>query len=134
MSHLSNFVTLHPYFTVHPGKMPEFQAGMRAMVEQTRSEEKNLFYEFTVRGENEVFCREGYVDAAGLLAHLGNVQTLLKEAMTVADLSRLEVHGPAGELDQLRAALADFQPSWFVTGCGVVRGENVPPGDRPRNG
>lgn len=121
-THLSNFVTLHLYFKVHPGKMPEFKAGLDGMVQATRHEEKNLFYEFTVNGEaGEVFCREGYVDAAGLLTHLGNVETLLKEALKIADLARLEVHGPAGELDQLRGALSGLNPTWFPLEHGVSR-------------
>ena len=121
MTHLSSFVTLHPYFKVHAGKQEEFRAGMLGMVEKTRTEEKNLFYEFTIHGDDEVFCREGYTDAAGLLAHLANVDPLLKAALKIADLARLEVHGPAGELDQLRTPLKDLNATWFPVACGVSR-------------
>jgi len=113
MKRLSNFVTLHPYFKVHPGKLETFKAGFPAFVEKTASEEKNLFYEFTVNGD-EVFCREGYANAEGLLAHLENVGALLAEALKIADLVRLEVHGPAAELDKLREPLAHLKPEWFV--------------------
>jgi quinol monooxygenase YgiN len=113
MEPLSNFVSLHPYFKVHPGKIEAFKSGFGAFVEKTASEEKNLFYEFTVN-DDEVFCREGYRDAAGLLAHLENVGTLLAEALKVADLIRVEVHGPASELDKLRGPLAHLKPAWFV--------------------
>jgi quinol monooxygenase YgiN len=112
MSSLSNFVTLHPYFKVHPGKLEAFKAGFPAFVEKTQSEPKNLFYEFSVNGD-EIFCREGYADAAGLLAHLDNVGALLAEALKIADLVRLEVHGPASELEKLKAPLADLNPAWF---------------------
>ena len=112
MKALSNFVSLHPYFKVHPGKLDAFKAGFPAFVEKTASEEKNLFYEFTVNGD-EVFCREGYVDAEGLLAHLENVGALLAEVLKIADLIRREVHGPAGELDKLRGPLAHLNPQWF---------------------
>jgi quinol monooxygenase YgiN len=113
MKPLSNFVTLHPYFKVHPGKLEAFKAGFPAFVEKTASEEKNLFYEFTVNGD-EVFCREGYTDAGGLVAHLENVGALLAEALKIADLTRLEVHGPAAELEKLREPLAHLKPAWFV--------------------
>jgi Uncharacterized conserved protein len=93
MSKLSNFVTLHPYFKVHPGKLEEFKAGFAEFVERTKGETKNLFYEFSINGD-EVFCREGYADAEGLLAHLDNVGAPLARAMQIADLVRLEVHGP----------------------------------------
>jgi quinol monooxygenase YgiN len=113
MKPLSNFVTLHPYFKVHPGKLKGFKAGLPAFVEKTASEEKNLFYEFTVNGD-EVFCREGYTDAEGLLVHLENVGALLAEALKIADLIRLEVHGPVAELEKLKGPLAHLKPAWFV--------------------
>ena len=112
MSSLSNFVTLHPYFRVHPGKQEEFQKGFPAFIEKSRTEPKNLFYGFSVNGD-EVFCREGYADAEGVLAHLDNVGALLAEALKIGDLIRVEVHGPAGELEKLKAPLADLKPAWF---------------------
>jgi len=113
MKTLSNFVTLHPYFKVHPGKIEAFKAGFPAFVEKTASEEKNLFYDFTINGD-EVFCREGYADAEGLLAHLENVGALLAESLKIADLIRLEVHGPAAELEKLRGPMANLNPAWFI--------------------
>jgi quinol monooxygenase YgiN len=113
MKPLSNFVTLHPYFKVHPGKLEAFKAGFPAFEEKTATEEKNLFYEFTVNGD-EVFCREGYSDAEGLLVHLENVGALLAEALKIGDLIRLEVHGPAAELEKLRGPMAHLKPAWFV--------------------
>ncbi|MDP9100030.1 MAG: hypothetical protein M3N48_13725 [Verrucomicrobiota bacterium] len=113
MKPLSNFVSLHPYFKVHSGKLEAFKAGFLAFVEKTKSEEKNLFYEFTLNGD-EVFCREGYTDAEGLLAHLENVGALLAEALKISDLTRLEVHGPASEVEKLKAPLARLKPAWFV--------------------
>jgi hypothetical protein len=115
MKPISNFVSLHPYFKVHPGKLDVFKAGFQAFVEKTASEEKNLFYEFTLNGD-EVFCREAYTDAEGLLTHLDNIGPLLTEALKIADLIRLEVHGPAAELEKLRAPLAHLKPEWFVLG------------------
>jgi quinol monooxygenase YgiN len=69
MNPLSNFVSLHPYFKVHPGKLEAFKALLPAFVEKTASEEENLFYGFTIHGD-EIFCREAYTNAEGVLAHL----------------------------------------------------------------
>ena len=117
MNYPTNAVSLHPYFKVHPGKLAEFKAGFPAFIEKTKGETQNLYYEFTVNGD-EIFCREAYVGAAGALAHLANVGALLAEAMKIADIIRLEVHGPAAELDQLRGPLASFKPAWFVRAAG----------------
>jgi quinol monooxygenase YgiN len=108
----NNFVSLHPYFKVHPGKLEAFKAALPAFMEITGTEKKNLFYGFSINGD-EVFCREGYVDAEGTLAHLDNVGALLAEALKISDLTRLEIHGPAAELEKLKGPLAHWKPAWF---------------------
>jgi quinol monooxygenase YgiN len=120
MSSLSNFVSLHPYFKVHSGKLQAVKAGFPRFTEKTATEKKNLFYEFSVNGE-EIFCREGYTDADGVLAHLDNVGALLAEMLTMADLSRLEVHGPAEELGKLKGPLAHLNPVWFAIQASLAR-------------
>ena len=113
MSAISNFVSLHPYFKAHPGKLDAFKAILPAFIEKTKTEKKNLFYDFTFNGD-EILCREGYIDAEGLLAHLANVDALFKEALKIADLIRLEVHGPANELEKLKEPMGGLNPTWFV--------------------
>ena len=112
MNRLWGFVSLHPYFKVPPDKMPHLKAILPEFAAKTRNEFGNLFYEFTINGD-EVFCREGYVNAEALLAHLENVGAMLAEAVTMADLVRLEVHGPAAELAKLKVPLAHLNPAWF---------------------
>lgn len=111
---LSAFVSLHPYFKVHVGKLETFKTALPAFLKKTAGEEKCLFYGFMVNGD-EVFCREAYTDAEGLLAHLENVGGPLAEALKISELTRLEVHGPAAELEKLRAPLAHLRPLWFVS-------------------
>jgi hypothetical protein len=113
MSALSNFVSLYPYFKVHPGKLEVVKAGFPRFVEKTATEKENLFYGFTVNGD-EMFCREGYETAEGVLAHLDNIGALLAELLTMVDLTRFEVHGPAAELEKLKAPLAHLNPKWFT--------------------
>jgi hypothetical protein len=108
----SNFVSLHPYFKVHQGKIEEIKGSLLRFVEKTATEKQNLFYGFTMNG-NELFCREAYETAEGLLAHLDNVGALLAEALKIADLVRLEVHGPVEELDKLKKPLAHLEPAFF---------------------
>ena len=113
MNRLSRFVTLHPYFRVPADKLELLKAILPEFVAKTRHETGNLFYEFTVNGD-EVFCREGYVNAEALLAHLENVAAMLAAALTMAELIRIEVHGPAAELEKLKEPLAHLKPCWFV--------------------
>ena len=113
MNRLSGFVSLHPYFKVPPDKLAPLKAILPEFLAKTRGETGNLFYEFTINGD-EVFCREGYVNAAALLAHLENVGEMLAAALKMADLIRIEVHGPAAELEKLKEPLAHLRPAWFV--------------------
>ncbi len=112
--------TLVPYFTVHDGKLDEFKALGEQMVERTQSESDVVFYGFSFSGQR-AHCREGYNSAAGILAHLENVDELLQAALKIADLDLLEVHGPASEVDALREPLAGLNPSFFVMETGFRR-------------
>ena len=112
MNQLSRFVSLHPYFKVPSDKMPYLKAILPEFAAKTQNETGNFFYEFTINGD-EVFCREGYVNAEALLAHLDNVSAMLAQALTMAELVRIEVHGPAAELARLKEPLADLKPAWF---------------------
>ena len=58
----------------------QFSTGLHGIDNHCR----NLFYEFTINGD-EVFCREGYVNAEALLAHLENVGAMLEQALAMAD-------------------------------------------------
>jgi quinol monooxygenase YgiN len=47
----SNFVSLHPYFRAHPGQIEAAKAAFLQLVEKTATEKENLFYGFTVNGD-----------------------------------------------------------------------------------
>jgi hypothetical protein len=116
----ANFVSLHPYFKVHAGKMDAVRALLPAFVAKTQTEKNCLWYDFTLDGDT-VHCREAYVGAGGVIEHLDNVGELLDEMLKNSDLVRLELHGPAAELDKLRPRCGPLNPAWFVLQCGIVR-------------
>lgn len=115
-----NFVSLHPYFRAHPGKLEAAKLAFAEFVERTATEQDNLFYGFTVNGD-EILCREAYGSAEGLLAHLENVAAPLSEMLKVADLIRVEVHGPAEELEKLKAPMSRLKPAWFTLETSLSR-------------
>ena len=112
--------TIVPYFKVQSGKLDDFKSLCEQFVEKTNSEPKCLYYGFSFDGD-QVHCREGYEDAGGLLAHLENVGPLLEEALKIAEITRLEVHGPEEELAKLREPLAELKPQFFVLEYGFRR-------------
>jgi quinol monooxygenase YgiN len=109
-----------PYFKVTGDNLQGFKAVCERMVENTRNEAKCLYYGFSFDGD-QAHCREGYQDAEGLLAHLENVGPLLQELLKLAEITRLEVHGPENELAKLREPLAGFNPRFFALECGFRR-------------
>jgi hypothetical protein len=113
-------VTIHPYFKVPENNLGAFRQLCERFVATTSKEPKCLYYGFSFNG-GEVFCREGYEDASGLLAHLDNVKSLLEEALGLAELSRVEIHGCEQELAKLRGPLADLGASYFVIEYGFRR-------------
>lgn len=112
--------TLVPYFTVQDGKLDEFKALGEQMVATTKTESDCSFYGYTFNG-SRALCREGYTGAEGVLAHLKNVDSLLKQALAIASLDVFEIHGPADQLDQLRDPLKSLGPTYFVLETGFRR-------------
>jgi quinol monooxygenase YgiN len=112
--------TIVPYFNVHSGRMEAFKGIVEQFVEKSIEEPKCLYYGFSFAGD-QAHCREGYADADALLNHLENVGPLLQEALKIADLARLEIHGPEEELAKLRKPLASLKPQFFVLECGFRR-------------
>jgi hypothetical protein len=113
--------TLVPYFEVQEGQLAAFKALGPQFVARTRTEKGCVHYAFSFSG-NSAHCREGYDDAAAVLAHLENVGALLGEALKIAKIVRLEVHAPAAEVEKLRGPMAGLKPQFYVLEEGIRRG------------
>lgn len=90
-----------------------FAEVITTFIQTTATEEGCLYYNFTRNGD-EAFCREAYTDGDTALFHLQNVDHVIKQALEVADLVRLEIHGPEAELAKMREPLSGLNPAWFV--------------------
>ncbi|MEW8505897.1 MAG: hypothetical protein AB2598_04285 [Candidatus Thiodiazotropha sp.] len=112
--------TLVPYFKVHEGKLEEFRRLGEQFLEKTMNEAKCMHYGFSFNGM-QAHCREGYADAEGILAHLENVGALLDQALKIADITRLEIHAPAAEIEKLREPLSSLNPEFYTMEIGFRR-------------
>jgi quinol monooxygenase YgiN len=106
-----------PYFKVPEKNQASFKALCEKFVQKTCTEPQCHYYGFSFSGDL-AHCREAYADAQGLLDHLQNVGSLLQEALKIAELVRLEVHGPESELAKLREPLAGLNPQFFTLEYG----------------
>ena len=112
--------TIVPYFKVSSGKLEAFKKLCEQFVAKTNAEAKCLYYGFCFDGD-QAHCREGYADAEGLLAHLQNVGSLLEESLRIAELTRLDIHGPEEEIEKLREPLAHLKAQFFILEYGFRR-------------
>ena len=113
-------VSIHPYFKVADGKLDAFKQLCDQFMAATAKEPGCLYYGFSFNGD-EIHCREAYDDAEGLLAHLDNVGAILGEALQIADVARLEIHGIEEELAKLRGPMAALNPAFFTLEYGIRR-------------
>jgi quinol monooxygenase YgiN len=112
--------TIAPYFKIHADALDDFHKLCTQLVDKSSQEPKCLFYGYTFNGD-QAHCREGYANAEAVLAHLENIGPLLQEALKVADITRLEVHGPEMELAKLRKPMAGLNPQFFSLEYGFRR-------------
>lgn len=115
-------VHLNVSLTIHEGKLNQFQAIAREMVETTQKEPGTLTYEWYL-SPNGKSCQliETYVDADGLLAHFGGpaVQEGVPKMLKTADVNGFEVYGDPGP--KATEILSDFGAEIFLFWHGLKR-------------
>lgn len=110
-------VSVAPYFQIHAGQAAAFRAVCEKYVTWSAREPGCLYYGFSFDGDI-AHCREGFENAAALLAHIDNLRPILHEMAALSTLLRIEIHGIAAELAHLKAPLAALNPQWFVLEFG----------------
>ena len=112
--------SIAPYFKVSSENMAACKAICQQMVTKASEEPGCLYYGFSFYAD-QAHCREGYADAEALLAHIQNIGSLLEEMMKISEMTRMEIHGPEGELTKLREPLAKLKVQLFVLEGGYRR-------------
>ena len=120
MSSLSKAVSINPYFKINPGRIDDFKALISKFIESTQTEAGCLYYDFSIN-DDMVFCREAYLDADAVLAHLENVGAHIEASGEISEMVRLEIHGPAQELAKLKAPLAELPVEFYEHVAGVTK-------------
>ncbi len=118
MSTYDNSVSINPYFNISDENMAAAKEMLKTFCGLVSNEEGCLYYNFCFNG-NVMTCREAYKDAAAVLAHLDNCGEALGQFVQIVELFRIEILGPAAELDKLREPLAGMNPDYFVLDCGT---------------
>ena len=89
----ADFYTIQPTFTIKDLKKAE--PFMKKCVDLTKSEAGCMYYGWAIK-DDKLFCREAYVDAAAVQAHLDNIVPSVGEMLDsgAASLDKIEFHGP----------------------------------------
>ena len=107
MSLDTTMVSIHPHFTIKDGKMDQCIALLEEILVLTKAKETDcLFFNITACGSDKAFVREAYKDGAAALFHLKNMGHMIPKLFEVADIN-VQVHGPAEEIEPLKAVLED---------------------------
>jgi len=99
-------------FKIHSGKVEEFKKIAAQCVPAVKANETGaLQYDwFFNPGETECVVRETYSDSNAVLAHMGNIGTLLGQLLAMSDFD-LEVFGNLSE--ELKNAAAGLNPKVY---------------------
>ncbi len=107
MSLETTMVSIHPHFTIKDGKMDQCIALLEEILALTKAKEPDcLFFNITACGSDKAYVREAYKDGAAALFHLKNMGHMIPKLFEVADIN-VQVHGPAEEIEPLKAVLED---------------------------
>jgi len=111
------FMTIQPTFTVKDWALAK--PIMDEFIEATKSETACVYYGWSTCGD-KLFCREAYTDAAGALAHLDNVGSLVGKMLeAAASLDKIELHGPEAELEKCQEKMDGFGTLYYKTDGGI---------------
>jgi hypothetical protein len=113
MSKKDTCCTLALYFEVASEHLQAFKALGVRLATKARSEAGCIRYAFSFKG-NTAHCREDYMNAEAVLAHMQNVGELLGEVLQISKITRLEVHATAAELEKLKGPMGALNPEIFV--------------------
>ena len=119
------FSSLQPSFTV-----ADWDAAaplLERCVALVRAEKGCAFHGWTRSGDT-LSCRQAYLNAAGVLAHLESVEPLVDRLLDsgAATLTGVSVQGPPTRLDEVEAALADYHgraPHFYALDAGFQKFE-----------
>jgi len=114
---VGDHVQLIPHFKVKENKtMMEAKDMMEACIKGVKtSTDDILYYGFTVMGDDEFMCREGYKNADALITHLSDLKEELARAVEVADVVYVDCLGPEKELKKLEEPLKAFGPVFYAS-------------------
>lgn len=91
------------------------------MVALRDKEPGHLASAYSFVGDQLAVSREDYENAEAVLQHMQVGQHIYEKTRSIVDITRVELHGPPGELDKLSQIFSELSPQCYITECGFRR-------------
>ena len=112
---MSAVVTVIGYFDIPTGNADPFRANCEAMLALRDKEPGHLATAYSFDKDTTATSREDYENAEAVIRHMELGRHIYESTTGLVDITRVEVHGPAAELEKLDALFSDLSPRFYVT-------------------
>lgn len=114
-------VTVIGYFAIRPGNAARFRDNCEAMVALRDKEAGHPASAYSFESDSAAVSREDYESADAFAQHLDVGKHIFETTRQLVDITGVEAHGPADEIEKLRPLLSDMSPRFFRTEFGFRR-------------
>lgn len=108
-------VTLIGYFNIGPGNASQFRANCEEMIALREKEPGHLASAYSFDGDAAATSREDYENADAVIRHMSVGAHIYERTRSLVEVTGVEIHGPAVELEKLRDLFKDLSPRFYVT-------------------
>lgn len=117
----SAVVTVVATFDIRPDCAKQFRVNCEAMIALREKEPGHLASAYSFDGDSAATSREDYENADAVIQHMTVGQHIYESTRSLVDITGVEIHGPAAELDKLRDLFGDMSPRFYITEYGFRR-------------
>ncbi|MDA7949240.1 MAG: hypothetical protein MPJ78_17400 [Hyphomicrobiaceae bacterium] len=114
-------VTLIGYFDIRLGNADRFRTNCEEMVALRAKEAGHLGSAYSFDGDTAATSREDYDGADAVKRHMEIGRHIFDSTRDLVEITSVEIHGPAQELEQLRDLFGGLSPRFYVTEFGFRR-------------
>ncbi|MFY2822456.1 antibiotic biosynthesis monooxygenase [Ruegeria sp. MALMAid1280] len=111
-------VTIVGYMTVPATHAAAFRKNCAEMIELRHQEPDHLASAYSFGADQSVVSREDYDSADAVIRHMELGTHIFDSTRALVEITGIELHGPAAELEKLRDLFSGMNPGFFVTEFG----------------
>ncbi|WP_298855590.1 antibiotic biosynthesis monooxygenase [uncultured Ruegeria sp.] len=114
-------VTIVGYMTVPETHADAFRKNCADMIELRNQEPGHLASAYSFGADGTVVSREDYDSADAVIRHMELGSHIFESTQSLVNITGVELHGPAAEVEKLRDLFSGLSPRYFETEFGFRR-------------